>query len=120
MKKSFGLILLLSLSTAAFAGQIECRGKYQGRLVKLKGTSPGPFISQAKGSIEVDGTEAAQFEAGDMSWNMLDKSFKFENSQGDSAEGKFDNYMAGLVTISKLEVRGQFSFSNVKVKCKTK
>lgn len=119
MKALFILCVLFTIAfQQAFAAQIECKASKNGSSILIKGKSYGLLNSEASGSLFVDNTEVSRFESANMNWDMLDKSFVFENNQGDKIEGKFDNYTAGLVTISKLIVRGKYSWTNIKSKCK--
>lgn len=119
MKRSlFTAFFLLTVSLASFAGELECKGRYQNLPLVLKGKAPGILINFAKGSLVYDNTELATFEGSEMDWTLEDKSFRFKNEQNDVVEGRFDNYAAGLVTISKLSIPGRIQASNVKVKCK--
>lgn len=120
MKKLFVIITLcLPLFSVAYAGEIECKGSYQGQKVSFNGKAPGILVYDATGSLIINSTEIAKFEAKDMSWDMFEKSFVFSSPHGDKVIGKFDNYMAGLVTVSKIEVPGRYSWSNIRMKCKT-
>ncbi len=120
MRHLFVIITLsLSLLSLAQAGEIECKGSFEGQKISFNGKAPGIMIFEATGSLVINGVEQARFEAKDMNWDMFDKSFVFSSPHGDKVIGKFDNYMAGLVTISKLEVVGKYLWANIKMKCKT-
>jgi hypothetical protein len=119
MKNIIKTLILFALTQAAFAGHIECSGSKAGHKINLKGKAPGIMVYSAVGTLAIDGIEEANFHGDDMKWDVSEKSFVFSSDRDDKVIGKFDNYMAGLVTVSKLEIRGKYNWDNVKMKCKT-
>ncbi len=113
-------LLTLMIVQGAWAKQLTCTGSYQGQVIKIIGNTPSISLENASVVLTIDGAEMANFERNGINFHLLSKTFKLENSHGDLIEGAFDNFMAGLATLSIINVHGRFTYSNVKVRCKTK
>lgn len=113
VKKTMIMLTLTILSGQALAG-LNCRGNHKGSSLELV-TSGG--LRNASGSVIIDGREVSQFDK--LKINILFKTFKGKNGQGDLIEGKVSDLSEKTGIIHKLSIPGYgISMTNVNVSCK--
>jgi len=108
------------VSENIYAGPFRCRGTHYNNYIEIKGNVPGATsLDSTTGTIYVNEREVASFREGEMTVNLLSRTFKAKNYHGDLLDGKVVDLEKKAALIKKLHVPGYgIVFNNFNLNCK--